>query len=238
MRWRWCMTARSPVAPLGQLPPHQGGEHHAAAQSHRERRRQQRSEIRCGQQVHPLPLCKGHRGGQGAAGECLGESGPCPATRPGGVVGTQPAYCGRCTLGADSSQQGAYFMDVNKLLDKAKIVRSISTDADLAKALGVSKQALSGWRNGARLPDAVACAALAGLSGEPLARVLGIVGEARAISREEKAVWHKLAASVAAVILLAVAIPLPARSADGPQERAQGHQLGYFAEYSRGIHIM
>lgn len=111
-------------------------------------------------------------------------------------------------------------MDVNKLLDKAKIVRSISTDADLAKALGVSKQALSGWRNGARLPDPVACAALAGLTGEPLARVLGIVGEARAISREEKAVWHKLATSVAAAILLAVAIPLPAAHANGAQKAA------------------
>lgn len=113
-------------------------------------------------------------------------------------------------------------MDVNKLLDKAKFVRSISTDADLAKALGVSKQALSGWRNGARLPDPVACAALAGLTGEPLARVLGIVGEARAISREEKAVWHKLATSVAAVILLAVAIPLPAAHANGAQRAALG----------------
>ena len=124
-------------------------------------------------------------------------------------------------------------MDVNKLLDKAKIVRSISTDADLAKALGVSKQALSGWRNGARLPDPVACAALAGLTGEPLARVLGIVGEARAISREEKAVWHKLAASVAAVILLAVAIPLPARDARGPQEQTQAQGAHHFAEFNQ-----
>lgn len=111
-------------------------------------------------------------------------------------------------------------MDINLLLDKAKKTCSISTDADLAKSLGVSKQALSGYRQGARLPDPVTCAALAGLTGEPLARVLGIVGEARAISREEKAVWHKLATSVAAAILLAVAIPLPAAHANGAQKAA------------------
>lgn len=125
-------------------------------------------------------------------------------------------------------------MDVNKLLDKAKVVRSISTDAELAKALGVSKQALSGWRNGARLPDPVACAALAGLTGEPLARVLGIVGEARAISREEKAVWHRLAASAAALFVLLGATTLPgvgARDAQAATGSAYGHENG-----ARDIH--
>ncbi|WP_394694857.1 helix-turn-helix domain-containing protein [Pseudoxanthomonas japonensis] len=74
------------------------------------------------------------------------------------------------------------------------------TDGELAAALGVSKQALSSYRNGHRLPDPVQCATIAGLSGLPLAQVMGIVGEARAISREEKAVWRKLAGSVALLL--------------------------------------
>lgn len=128
--------------------------------------------------------------------------------------------------------------DLNKLLDKIKETRSIASDNALAAAIGVSRQRVSAWRHGTNLPDPVACATIAGLSGEPLARVLGIVGEARAISREEKAVWHKLAKSVAAVILLAVAIPLPARDARGPQERAQAQAAPYFAESGRRMHIM
>ena len=94
-------------------------------------------------------------------------------------------------------------MDVNSLLDKCKEVCGASTESELAKQLGISKQALSSYRNGHRLPDPVQCATIAGLSGIPLAKVIGIVGDARALSREEKAVWRKLAATAA---LLAVAV--------------------------------
>lgn len=128
--------------------------------------------------------------------------------------------------------------NVAVLLDKAKITLKASSDAELARHLGVTRASVSNWRTGRNLPDVVQCATLAGLTGEPLARVLGIVGEARAISREEKAVWHKLAASAAAVILLAVATPLPARDGRGPQERAHAQDAPYFAESGRGMHIM
>ncbi|WP_272760642.1 helix-turn-helix transcriptional regulator [Luteimonas sp. BLCC-B24] len=100
-------------------------------------------------------------------------------------------------------------MDINELLDKVKEVCGARTDGELAKRLGVSKQALSSYRNGHRLPDTVQCATIAGLSGLPLAQVLGIVGEARAISRDEKAVWRQLAAT--ATLLALVLLPgLPA----------------------------
>lgn len=95
-------------------------------------------------------------------------------------------------------------MDVNKLLDRCKEVCGARTDGELAKRLGVSKQALSSYRNGHRLPDPVQCATIAGLSGMPLAQVLGIVGEARAISSDEKAVWRRLAASAALVLIFAL----------------------------------
>lgn len=75
------------------------------------------------------------------------------------------------------------------------------TDQELAARLGITKQTISGYRNGARLPDAVVCATIAGLSGMPLAQVIGIVGEQRAISREEKAVWRKLAATATLLLV-------------------------------------
>lgn len=109
---------------------------------------------------------------------------------------------------------------INDLLDAAKAAQNLETDMALASALGVGRAAVSGWRHGQRLPDPVACAALAGLTGEPLAKVLGIVGEARAISREEKAVWRKLASAAAAVLLLAgMARPALAEATLGTAER-------------------
>lgn len=125
--------------------------------------------------------------------------------------------------------------DLNKLLDKIKETRSIASDNALAAAIGVSRQRVSAWRHGTNLPDAVACATIAGLSGEPLARVLGIVGEARAISREEKAVWHKLAASAAALFVVLSATTLPgvgARDAQAATQSASGH------EKAAGLYIM
>ena len=102
-------------------------------------------------------------------------------------------------------------MDVNSLLDQAKEACGVSYDKDLAPRLGVRPSAISNYRKGVSHPDAVVCATLAGLTGVPLARVLGVIGEARAISREEKAVWRKLAATAMA-LCLAVGFALPHRA--------------------------
>lgn len=99
-------------------------------------------------------------------------------------------------------------MNVGELLDLAKAKQGLATDMALAEALDVSRSAVSAWRKGVQLPDAVRCAALAGLTGEPLAKVLGIVGEARAISRAEKAVWRQLAATAALVVFALLHAPV------------------------------
>jgi len=54
---------------------------------------------------------------------------------------------------------------------------------------------------GYSLPHTVTCVTLAGLTGVPLVRVPGTDGEARAVSREEKAVWRKPAATSMALCL-------------------------------------
>ena len=97
---------------------------------------------------------------------------------------------------------------LNELLDAIKERRNLETDSALATALGVKRQTVSNWRQGRNTPDAVACATIAGLSGEPLARVIGLAGEQRAISQEEKAVWRKLAAT-AMTALCAIGFAFP-----------------------------
>lgn len=107
---------------------------------------------------------------------------------------------------------------LNKLLDKAREMRSCPSDAALARELHVTRGSVSNWRKGVSLPDEVACARLSDMTGEPLARVLGMIGEARAVSREAKAVWRRLA-TAAALMLLAGASGLPS-----PAAAKEGHQ--------------
>ncbi len=97
---------------------------------------------------------------------------------------------------------------VTDLIDAARKALNVNSDAEFARQLGVSRGTIANWKSGYSLPDTVMCATLAGLTGLPLARVLGIVGEARAVSREEKAVWRKLAATAMA-LCLAVGFALP-----------------------------
>lgn len=110
-------------------------------------------------------------------------------------------------------QQGLDMDTINALLDTIKKTRSLPSDNALALSLGATRQAVSNWRKGRNQPDAVLCARIADAAGVPLNVVLGIVGEARAISRDEKAVWHRLA-QMAVVMALATGLltPGPARA--------------------------
>jgi transcriptional regulator with XRE-family HTH domain len=92
-------------------------------------------------------------------------------------------------------------MNFEDILNRAVEASGAASDSDLSRKLGVSRQAVSNWRGGKKFPDTVTCATIAGITGIPLAQVLGVVGEARAISREEKAVWRKLAATAMALAL-------------------------------------
>jgi hypothetical protein len=97
-------------------------------------------------------------------------------------------------------------MNVQDLLDAAKTSAGANSDYALAMKLGAKKQTVSNWRCGTNAPDAVMCEKLAVLTGFPLHRVLGIVGETRAISIAEKRVWHKLATAIFVSLLV---LPYP-----------------------------
>lgn len=116
---------------------------------------------------------------------------------------------------------------VTDLIDAARKALNVNSDAEFARQLGVSRGTIANWKSGYSLPDTVMCATLAGLTGLPLARVLGIVGEARAVSREEKAVWRKLAATAMA-LCLAVGFALP--------HKAQAAVSGF--ESTHAVYIM
>lgn len=123
------------------------------------------------------------------------------------------------TLGVDIVSTDGGQVNFEEILSKAIEASGATSDSDLSRKLGVSRQAVSNWRGGKKFPDTVTCATIAGITGIPLVQVLGVVGEARAISREEKAVWRKLAAMT---MVLAIAVgfggtPTAAR-ASGVQE--------------------
>ncbi|MBX3711472.1 MAG: helix-turn-helix domain-containing protein [Lysobacter sp.] len=122
-------------------------------------------------------------------------------------------------------------MTIAELLDAVKKECGVPSDYALAKRLGVSKQSVSNWRTGTNAPDAVACAKMAEITGFPLARVLGIVGEARAISSAEKAVWRRLASAAAVVLSVGVLGVLAAH----PNDQARPGSISH--NYDR-MHIM
>jgi transcriptional regulator with XRE-family HTH domain len=129
--------------------------------------------------------------------------------------------------------RGLNMQDVNWLLDQCKEAAQATSDNQLAAALGVGRSTISNYRHGRALPDTVVCATIAGLSGQPLAKVLGIIGEARAITREEKAVWRKLAATAALLALMvAPALSERAHAATGWAEKSA--QVGIMRNYISG----
>jgi len=107
-------------------------------------------------------------------------------------------------------------MNFEQILALAIEASGAASDSDLSRKLGVSRQAVSNWRGGKKFPDTVTCATIAGITGIPLAQVLGVVGEARAISREEKAVWRKLAATAMAVIISVGMVATPTAATASP----------------------
>lgn len=100
---------------------------------------------------------------------------------------------------------------VTDIIDTAKERAGITSDNALAIRMEVTRAAVSAWRNGKAYPDEVSCAKLADLAGLRLNHVLGTIGEARAISREAKAVWRRLA-SAAAVVLAVLLTGAPNRA--------------------------
>ncbi|WP_430541829.1 DUF3693 domain-containing protein [Xanthomonas fragariae] len=162
-----------------------------------------------------------------------------PGLPPGGAGGREiqrPFESRRDSMPLVVKCQGALkiMSTIDALLDAAMKAVHAKNDTELAKALGIKPAAVSNYRRGVSLPNAVVCATLAGLTGEPLAKVIGVVGEARAISSDEKAVWRRLAAT-AMTIAIGVSLALPGR-AEASTDRNAGHT--FKSDNAHALYIM
>lgn len=81
-------------------------------------------------------------------------------------------------------------MKINELLDATKHAKSIKSDGELARMLGVSKQAVSRYYLGERAPDEFACLKIADATGMPLATVIATVKAASEKDETRREAWE------------------------------------------------
>ena len=86
-----------------------------------------------------------------------------------------------------------------KLLDKYKMTSNINSDNACSVALGVSRQAVSKWRNEENHPDADSVEKMCDAINEPLRRWLPLIEAERARSPAVRKVWLRLAQAAATV---------------------------------------
>lgn len=98
-------------------------------------------------------------------------------------------------------------MKTAEILDLAKTRLGISSDYALSKKLGVTTQAVSGWRSGARLPDSLTALRLGELVSNSPASVLADIERERAerAGRQDQAsAWREWAEKLAGTAAAAV----------------------------------
>lgn len=80
--------------------------------------------------------------------------------------------------------------NTNELLDAAKRATGLESDRQLAKAIGVSPQALNSWRKGDSHPDSFAVVQIAKILNRSPLEILGIVEAGKAKTEERKEYWQ------------------------------------------------
>lgn len=116
-------------------------------------------------------------------------------------------------------------MKIEKLLDATKAALSIETDGELARNLGVSKQAISDYYNGKRAPDDFACLKIAQALGKPLDSVIATVKAASEKDETRRAVWEdymKRLGGIAASVLVTLCVTVTLIVTPTLSEAAQG----------------
>lgn len=88
------------------------------------------------------------------------------------------------------------------LLDKYKKACLITSDNACATSLGVSRQAVSKWRNAENHPDADIVEKMCSATGEPLRKWLPLIEAERARSPAVRKVWLRLAQAAASLAVI------------------------------------
>lgn len=99
-------------------------------------------------------------------------------------------------------------MKIEELLEATKAAKGLKSDGELARTLGVSKQAVSRYYLGERAPDEYACLKISEITGIPLATVIATVKSETEKDENRKKAWSDymkslggMAASLAVVFL-------------------------------------
>jgi len=94
--------------------------------------------------------------------------------------------------------------NIAALLDKAKVVHSLSSDYKLALVLGVDQKSLRNYRQGITLPDARVISQLSSLTGVDPALLAVEIEAERAKTDEARALWRQVAARLSSTLHAAV----------------------------------
>ena len=121
-------------------------------------------------------------------------------------------------------------MQIRDLIDKARTATGANY-TEIAQRLGRSKQLVSNWRSGAKVPEDDDVMALARMAGERPDSWLAIAQAARSHGAARSR-WEAIAKQLgaAAVVVLAVALPYPAKATVAPKLNA-----GDFVHYAQWL---
>lgn len=136
-------------------------------------------------------------------------------------------------------------MNIIELLDATKDAKGIKTDGELARLLGVSKQAVSRYYLGERAPDEFACLKIAEAIGKPLDTVIATVKASSEKDNTRREAWENymkrlggVAASFMAGIMLLVTLivtPYPAEAAVKPSASYYSPVIQIMRDFRRAI---
>lgn len=114
-------------------------------------------------------------------------------------------------------------MKIVELLDAVKKVKGLESDGELARNLGVSKQAVSDYYNDKRAPDDFACLKIAEALGKPLDTVIATVKAASEKDESRREAWEnymKRLGGLAASVLITVCVTVTMLVTSEPAEAA------------------
>lgn len=124
-------------------------------------------------------------------------------------------------------------MKIAELLDEVKAKTGAKSDGELARNLGVSKQAMSSYYSGHRAPDEFVCLKIAQALEKPLDSIIATVKAASEKDETRRAVWEnymKRLGGIAASVLVTVCITVTMLVTSTPAKAspALGFEAGTF----------
>lgn len=123
----------------------------------------------------------------------------------------------------------------NQLLDRYAEAKGLNSDYKIAKALGITRQAVSNWRNEKNHLDDTACLQIAeALNIDPLT-IMAKVRETRKQSPREQATWERYRGRIALAVMAAIiagGTDVAESSEQGQRSQFKVLQPIYYAQFA------